>query len=108
MRVLMSPDFGEPRMAQATPATSGGTKSGIMLAPAIRPLHGVLVRTTIQENASPMATASAVPPPQATSELKSAKWTLGLARTARKLPREISRTAKPSTTGLVLVSAPRR
>src|SRR3954463_1588829 len=107
MRVLIRPDLGEPRIDQATPATSGGTNSGIRLAAAMKRRHGVLVRTTIQENASPIATASAVPPAQATSELISARWTLGLARTVRKLSKERLKPAKPSTTGLVLVSAPR-
>ena len=55
--VLIRPVFGEPRIDQATPATSGGTNSGSMLAAAMKPLHGVLVRTTIQENASPITTA---------------------------------------------------
>ncbi len=41
-------------MAQATPATSGGANSGNMLAAAMKPLNGVLVRTTIQEKASPI------------------------------------------------------
>ena len=52
--VLISPVFGEPRMVQATPATSGGTNSGRMLAAAMKPLNGVLVRTTIQEKARPI------------------------------------------------------
>jgi hypothetical protein len=104
--VLIRPDFGEPRIDQATPATSGGTNSGTMLAAAMKPLAGVLVRTTIQENVSPIATASTVPPPHATSELASARWTLGLPRTVMKLPSERLNTPKPSTTGLVLVSAP--
>src|SRR5882724_44807 len=107
IRVLIRPDFGEPRIDQATPATSGGTNNGIKLAAAMNPLHGVLVRTTIQENASPIATASIVPPLQAMSEFASARWTLGLARTVRKLSRERSNMPKPSTTGLVLVRAPR-
>ena len=51
--VLIRPVLGEPRMAQATPATSGGANSGRMLAAAIKPLNGVLVRTTIQENSKP-------------------------------------------------------
>ena len=55
--VLIRPVLGEPRMAQATPATSGGANSGRMLAAAMKPLNGVLVRTTIQENASPITTA---------------------------------------------------
>ena len=55
--VLIRPVFGEPRMAHATPATSGGANSGRMLAAAMKPLNGVLVRTTIQENASPITTA---------------------------------------------------
>src|SRR3979490_2326619 len=63
--VLIRPVFGEPRMAHATPATSGGANSGRMLAAAINPLNGLLVRTTIQENASPITTAIKVPPPQA-------------------------------------------
>src|SRR2546429_7189537 len=105
--VLMSPDFGEPRIDQATPATSGGTNSGIRLGGARKPRHGVLVRTTIQENVSPMMTARAVPPVQAISELASARCTLGLPRTVTKLASERSNTPNPSTTGLVLVSAPR-
>ena len=79
--VLSRPDFGEPRIDQATPATSGGTNSGSRLAAPMKPLHGVLVRTTIQEKARPIATASAVPPVQAISELASARWTLGLPST---------------------------
>src|SRR5664279_2343833 len=70
--VLIRPVLGEPRMVQATPATSGGANSGRMLAAAMKPLNGVLVRTTIQENNSPITTAIAVPPPQATSVLNSA------------------------------------
>src|SRR5438045_4084691 len=57
--VLMRPDFGEPRIDQATPATSGSTNSGIRLTAATKPRHGVLVRTTIQEKVSPISTASA-------------------------------------------------
>src|SRR5262249_46384465 len=105
--VLMRPDLGEPRIDQATPATSGGTNSGVKLAAATKPLHGVFVRRTIQEKASPITTASAVPPVQAISELASAPWTLGLPRTVMKLASERSNTPNPSTTGLVLVSAPR-
>ena len=67
--VFSRPVFGEPRIDQATPATSGGTKSGIMHPAAMKPRNGVLVRTTIQENARPMVTASAVPPAQASREL---------------------------------------
>src|SRR5262249_31532379 len=107
IKVLMRPDFGDPRIDQATPATSGGTNSGIRLAAATKPRHGVLVRTTIQENVSPMITASAGPPGQAINKLASARGTLGLARTVRKLASDRSNTPKPSTTGLVLVSAPR-
>jgi len=51
--VLSRPDFGEPRIDQATPATSGGTNNGTRLAAPMKPFHGVLVRTTIHENASP-------------------------------------------------------
>src|ERR1700692_4106129 len=105
-RVLISPVLGEPRMLQATPATSGGANSGRMLAAAIKPLNGVLVRTTIQENNSPITTAIRVPPPQAISVLKSASATFGLASTARKLVIERWVRLKPSTTGLVSVSAP--
>src|SRR5438105_8846949 len=105
--VLTRPDFGEPRIDQATPATKGGTNSGIRLAAPMRSLHGVLVRTTIHEKVSPIATASAVPPVQAISELASARWTLGLPRTRTKLASDRSNTPNPSTTGLVLVSAPR-
>ena len=72
----------------------------------MKPLQGVLVRTTTHEKVRPMTTASAVPPPQAISELASARWTLGLATTVAKFASEMSKTANPSTTGLVLVSAP--
>src|SRR5476651_2449581 len=105
--VLMRPVFGEPRMLHATPATNGGANSGRMLAAAIKPLNGVLVRTTIQENPSPIATAIRVPPPQATSVLNSASATFGLASTVRKFVIDRWRRLKPSTTGLVSVNAPR-
>ncbi len=36
--VLMSPDLGEPRIDQATPATSGGTNNGSRLAPPMKRL----------------------------------------------------------------------
>src|SRR5260370_13846001 len=75
-------------MVHATPATSGGANSGRMLAAAIKPLNGVLVRTTIQENASPITTAIKVPPPQAISVLASASAMLGLASTVRKRSEE--------------------
>src|SRR3954471_13478612 len=104
--VLIRPVFGEPRIAQATPATKGGANSGRMLAAAMNPLNGVLVRTTIQENASPITTAIRVPPPQAISVLISASATLGLASTTRKLATDRWRRLKPSTTGLVSVKAP--
>src|SRR6202163_4764963 len=104
--VLIRPVLGEPRMAQATPATNGGANNGRMLAAAMKPLNGVLVRTTIQENASPIATAIKVPPPQATSVLNSASPTLGLPSTVRKLVIERWRRLKPSITGLVSVRAP--
>src|SRR5229473_387129 len=104
--VLMRPVFGEPRMVHATPATSGGANSGRMLAAAMRPLNGVLVRTTIQENASPITTAIKVPPPQATSVLNKASATFGLASTVRKFVTERWLKLKPSITGLVSVSAP--
>ena len=71
-------------MLHATPATSGGANSGRMLAAAMNPLNGVLVRTTIQENISPIATAIRVPPPQAIRVLASASATFGLASTVRK------------------------
>src|SRR5262244_1496320 len=104
--VLIRPDLGEPRIDQATPATSGGTNSGTRLAAAMKPFHGVSVRTTIHENKSPIATASAVPPAQAISEFINARSTLGLASTVAKLAKDRSNTPNPSTTGLVLVSAP--
>src|SRR5450756_676178 len=104
--VLIRPVLGEPRMVQATPATSGGANSGRMLAAAMKRLNGVLVRTTIQENISPIATAIKVPPPQATSVLNSASPTFGLLSTVRKLVIERWARLKPSTTGLVSVSAP--
>src|SRR5262245_62962720 len=100
MIVLMRPDSGEPRLDQPTPATSGGTNSGMTLAAATKPRQGVLVRTTIQEKVSPITTASAVPPVHAISELASARCTLGLPRTLMKLVSERSKTPKPSTTGL--------
>ena len=99
--VLIRPVFGEPRIVQATPATSGGANSGRMLAAAMKRLNGVLVRTTIQENASPIATAIKVPPPQATSVLNSASPTFGLLSTVRKFVIERWARLKPSTTGLV-------
>src|SRR3954462_481275 len=102
MSVLSNPVFGEARIDHATAATSGGTNSGIMLAAAMKRLHGVSVRTTTQENVSPITTASAVPPPQAISELASARWTFGLPRTVKKFVSERSKIPKPSTTGLVL------
>src|SRR5437588_958302 len=83
--VLIRPVLGDPRMAHATPATSGGANSGRMLAAAMKPLKGVLVRTTIQENNSPIATAIRVPPPQAIIVFSRASATLGLASTVRKL-----------------------
>src|ERR1700744_6255129 len=104
--VLIIPVLGEPRMDQATPATSGGANSGSMLLAAIKPLKGVLVRTTIQENANPIATAIRVPPPQTRSVLNSASATFGLTNTARKLAIERWLRLTPSTTGLVSVSAP--
>src|SRR5260370_12576195 len=97
----------KPRMAHATPATSGGANSGRMLAAAMKPLNGVLVRTTIQENASPITTAIKVPPPQAISVLASASATLGLTSTVRKLAGDKLARLKPSTTGVVSVRAPR-
>ena len=93
-------------MAHATPATSGGANSGRMLAAAIKPLNGVLVRTTIQENNKPITTAIKVPPPQAISVLTSASATFGFASTVRKFATERWRSEMPSTTGLVSVSAP--
>ena len=93
-------------MAHATPATSGGANSGRMLAAAMKPLNGVLVRTTIQENASPITTAIKVPPPQAISEFASASMTFGLVSTVTKLSSDGCRPASPSTTGLESVSAP--
>src|ERR1700749_3581429 len=104
--VLISPVFGEPRIDQATPATSGGANSGRMLQAGMKPRAGVLVRPPTQENSSPIATAIRVPPPQATSVLNSASATFGLVSTARKLPTERCRRLIPSTTGLVSVSAP--
>ena len=104
--VLIRPVLGEPRIAHATPATSGGANSGKMLAAAIKPLNGVLVRTTIQENNSPIATAIRVPPPQAMSVLRSASATFGFASTMRKFVTERWLRLNPSTTGLVSVRAP--
>src|ERR1700716_1559603 len=87
-RVLIRPVFGDPRMAHATPATSGGANSGRMLAAAITPLNGVLVRTTIQENNNPIATAIRGPPPQAISVIANAPATFGFASTGRKFVTE--------------------
>src|SRR6266481_3142034 len=105
-RVLINPVFGDPRMDHATPATSGGANSGRMLAAAIRPLNGVLVRTTTQENKRPIATAIMVPPAQMTSVLISASPTFGLVTTVSKLAIDRCFRLRPSTTGLVSVSAP--
>src|SRR3954471_14059426 len=99
--VLSRPVFGEASSDHATAATSGGTNSGIRLTAAMKRLHGVSVRTTTHEKVSPMTTASAVPPPQAISELASARWTLGLPRTVTKFLSDRSKTPNPSTTGLV-------
>src|SRR6185295_16145245 len=104
--VLIRPVFGDPRMAHATPATSGGANSGRMLAAAMKPLNGVLVRTTIQEKANPMTTAIRVPPPQTNNVLNSASATFGLASTVRKFVTDNRDRLMPSTTGLVSVSAP--
>src|SRR6267142_1464312 len=104
--VLINPVFGEPRMDHATPATSGGANSGRMLAAAIKPRNGVLVRTTTQENNRPIATAITVPPAQTISVLASASPTFGLVITVRKLVIDRCFRLMPSTTGLVSVSAP--
>ena len=93
-------------MPQATPATSGGTNSGTMLAPAMKPLNGVLVRTTIHEKARPITTARIVPPPQAASALKKARWTFSLPSTLRKCLTDGLKLPNPSTTGLESLSAP--
>ena len=77
-----------------------------MLAPAMKRLAGVLVRTTIQEKASPMITASTVPPPQAASALRKARWTFSLPSTSRKCFGDGWKAAKPSTTGFESLSAP--
>ena len=77
-------------MAQATPATRGGTNRGNMPALAISPFQGVLVRTTIQAKDRPMKTAITVPPPHAIMELSRAFATLGLVATVMKLPMERS------------------
>src|SRR3954454_16701055 len=99
--VLIRPVFGDPKIGHATPATNGGANSGRMLAAAIRPLNGVLVRMTIQENNSPITTAISVPPPQAISVLRSASATFGFASTVRKFVTERRLKLMPSTTGLV-------
>src|SRR5215470_1937960 len=106
--VLSRPVRGDPRIDHATAATSGGANRGSRLTAAMKPLQGVSVRTTTQEKDSPMTTAKAVPPPQAINELASARWTLGLPRTVMKLASDRLNTPNPSTTGLVLVSAPSR
>ena len=94
-------------MPQATPATSGGTNNGIMLAPAMNRRNGVLVRTTIHEKKSPIRTASTVPPPQATRALKKARWTFSFFSTSLKWVRAGRKVPKPSTTGLESLSAPK-
>src|SRR5882757_615639 len=104
--VLIRPVLGDPRIDHATPATSGGANSGRMLAAEIKPRNGVLVRTTTQENNRPIATAIEVPPAQTTSVLNSASPTFGLVMTVRKLAIERCLRLRPSTTGLVSVSAP--
>ena len=104
--VLSRPVLGEPRMPQATPATRGGTNSGTMLAPAMKPLNGVLVRTTIHEKARPITTARMVPPPHAASALKKARWTFSLPSTSRKCLADGLNLPKPSITGLESLSAP--
>src|SRR6185295_17927015 len=91
--VLIRPVLGEARIDHATAATSGGTNSGIRLTAEMKPLHGVLVRTTTQENVRPITTASSVPPPQAISELASARWTFGLPSTVTKFVSDRSNTA---------------
>src|SRR6185312_15202092 len=102
----MRPVRGEARIDHATPATSGGANSGNTLTAEMKRLHGVLVRTTIHENASPIATAMAVPPVHAISVLPSASATFGLVSTVMKLVSEMRARLNPSTTGLVSVSAP--
>ena len=104
--MLSNPVLGDPRIAHATPATSGGTNSGNMPIAAINPFAGVSVRTTIQAKNKPITTAIAVPPAQAISELASATCTFGLASTAMKLSSDGRIPASPSTTGLASVSAP--
>src|SRR5262249_41144819 len=105
--VLIRPDLGEPRIDQATPATSGGTNSGIKLAAGTKAGHGVWVRTADQGKAGASHGVRGGTGEKANSELASALWTLGLPRTVMKLASERSNTPNPSTTGLVLVSAPR-
>src|SRR3954465_14316504 len=104
--VLITPVSGEPRIPQAMPATSGGANSGSMLTAAMNPLHGVLVRTTIQEKVRPIATATAGPPPQGIRVLTRPPPTSGLDSTVVKLGIDSRNTPKPSITGLVSVSAP--
>src|SRR6201991_3682882 len=99
--VLISPVLGEPRITQAMPATSGGANSGSMLTAAMNPLHGVLVRTTIHEKVRPIATPTAVPPPQAISVLTSASRTLGLLSTDVKLKPANQNPRTPSIRGSV-------
>jgi len=48
------------------------------------------LRTTIQAKNSPITTATAVPPAQATSVLPRANWTFSLASTAMNLENEIA------------------
>ena len=86
--VLIRPVFGDPKMAHATPATSGGANNGKILAAAIKPLNGVLVRTTIHENNNPITTAIRVPPPQAINVFANASATFGFTSTVRKFVTE--------------------
>ena len=72
------PVLGEPRMLQATPATSGGTNSGSIPTLAMKPLQGVLVRTTTQAKDRPITTATSVPPPHAISEFVKRRADIGV------------------------------
>ena len=76
--------MGEPRIVQATPATSGGTNSGSMLAAAMKRLHGVLVRTTIQEKVSPITTAISGAAAAGDQRVDQRLATFGLASTVMK------------------------
>ncbi len=105
--VLIRPVLGEPRIAHATPATSGGANSGRMLAAAMKPLNGVLVRTTIQENSSPITTAISGAAAAGDQRVEQRLGDIRVRQHGEEVgDREMAEAEMPSTTGLVSVSAP--